>query len=790
MLNTIEVACPKCHAEPGSHCVGLRGKTAGQTLLSGPHTEREEAARQAPDPDLSGRPDVELCVPCSLCPAGVGERCGSSSLSNGPFKVGDYHQVRTARAKAWVPVLRALPSHLSSNWALVVELEKLPALAGVDVGKALTSMREAVPPYAQNDGGRPARWGYTIQSVVALRRLDDLQLQLMRLTAAQPPAPTSDQPEVAAPSAEETPGAAEPHPVLCAGHPVAICDHEDCGTCPHGFILDAPPVETIEPPVETTEPPVETPPPAVESVQVDDVSRRYLTRNLLCQLADDEIAEKAVEVFALEREIEAVKQQAKEEIKPKQDRMGALKDEIRKGRFEDVRCVEEKDWSTNTLTVRRLDLAQVIESRALTADERQRELFAAAEAAPVDRLPRALQAVGVQAEIRDVLHGPRLDRYQLLLGAAKDLKTFTAAQVKLAFELGIEQRLLTWRQGSEPRSLELDVPRPPETWQRFGLADLRTWVDSAPAGAGLPLCPGVDVLGRPYWLDLARAPHLLVAGATGSGKSVCLHSMLCSLLMTRPPSEVRFYMLDPKRVELRAYANADHEVQIVSDRDDMADLLSELVTLMEHRYLELEKLGVRDLDGARAAGSTMPRIVVVVEELADLVIGGGAAELSLVKLAQKSRAAGIHLLLATQRPDADTFSGLLRSNVDARIALAVQKASESRIILDQDGAESLLKPGDMLIRFGGQVTRAHGLYLSQEEIASVVSPPDPAVARCRVCGCTEDHACPGGCYWVDDPQGGDLCSACLPDEAEGEDLDEGDDFAAEFAEGVVDGEGL
>lgn len=464
-------------------------------------------------------------------------------------------------------------------------------------------------------------------------------------------------------------------------------------------------------------PSTSSPSPAAPAAPRDHLTRR-LTRNLLCRLADEEVAQKTMEFLGLERDIEGVKRDAKERIDPMQTRIDSLKAEVRGGRYVDVTCFEVRDFQANEYTLTRLDTNEQIEHRALTAAERQGDLFAAPSTE--QDLPRSLQAVGLHAEVHpEVQHGPRLDRYLLTLPSAKELKAFQSGLGRLAFELGVPANSITCRQGSKPRSLELDLPRPAETWAHFGLTDLLGWLSEA-QGA-LPLCPGVDVLGRPVWLDLAKAPHLLVAGATGSGKSVTLHAMICSLLLTRSPADVQLILLDPKRVELRLYAESvAHEVEIVSSNEDMRRTLDGVVRLMEQRYVELEQLGVRDIDGAQAAGSTMRRIVVVVEELADLVIQAGVAEDALVRLAQKSRAAGIHLLLATQRPDAETFSGLLRSNVDARIALAVQKNSESRIILDQEGAETLLKPGDMLIRYGGEIKRCHGLYLKQEEIARVV----------------------------------------------------------------------
>jgi S-DNA-T family DNA segregation ATPase FtsK/SpoIIIE len=240
----------------------------------------------------------------------------------------------------------------------------------------------------------------------------------------------------------------------------------------------------------------------------------------------------------------------------------------------------------------------------------------------------------------------------------------------------------------------------------------------------LPVWPGVDVLGEPFRFDLTQAPHLLVGGATGSGKSVCLHAILVSLLLRNDARRLRLCLIDPKRVELARYGRLPGLIggEIVHDREPVLEILNDLVQTMEQRTEQLVRLGARDIGEAHAKGEReMPYIVVVVEELADLLMQSREVETPLVRLAQKARATGIHLILATQRPDAATFSGLLRSNIPTRIALTVQKGSESKIILDETGAERLTGMGDMLVKTAqGQLVRVHGARVNQDDIAAAV----------------------------------------------------------------------
>jgi S-DNA-T family DNA segregation ATPase FtsK/SpoIIIE len=254
---------------------------------------------------------------------------------------------------------------------------------------------------------------------------------------------------------------------------------------------------------------------------------------------------------------------------------------------------------------------------------------------------------------------------------------------------------------------------------------LSEWIGSYTGDARLPLWPGVDVLGRPFVFDLGRAPHLLVGGATGSGKSVCLHALLVSLLRGPSRHGLKLCLIDPKRVELEVYGRIRGLIGggIVSDAEQAMTVLADLVSEMERRTARLAEMGVRDLPEAHAAGvRDLPYIAVFVEELADLLMQSRAIEEPLVRLAQKARATGIHLILATQRPDAATFSGLLRSNIPARIALTVQKASESKIILDRAGAERLTGMGDMLVATGeAEPVRVHGVRVMADDIAAAIS---------------------------------------------------------------------
>lgn len=334
-----------------------------------------------------------------------------------------------------------------------------------------------------------------------------------------------------------------------------------------------------------------------------------------------------------------------------------------------------------------------------------------------DSLLHALEEFGLSAEIAETRDGPRVTRYLVRLADAEDYGRLERRLEDLAFTLGLKEAGVFLSPAGEPKTVLLDVPRSPQQWKPVSASGLLgSW--KAPAAGGLPVLLGVNVEGSPVAYDLAEAPHVLVAGTTGSGKSVCLHALLLTLLAARSPLRVQLVLIDPKRVEFAPYqGNAALYTPVITEGIEAARCLKGLVREMESREKLLAARGAREW--GELGDDASPRLVVVVEELAALLAQTPEAEESLVRLAQKARAAGIHLVLATQRPDAATFSGLLRANIPSRIALTVQKAADSRIILDESGAEKLLGKGDMLVKWlGGKTTRVHGINITPDDISA------------------------------------------------------------------------
>jgi len=242
----------------------------------------------------------------------------------------------------------------------------------------------------------------------------------------------------------------------------------------------------------------------------------------------------------------------------------------------------------------------------------------------------------------------------------------------------------------------------------------------------LPLALGHDIVGIPIVTDLAKMPHLLIAGATGTGKSVGLNAMICSLLYRHTPERLRLLMIDPKRIELSLYDNIPHLIHpVVSEPKEATRALRWAVLEMERRYQVLETAQARNLEGYnKSAESPLPYLVVIIDELADLMmVSSKEVEGAIARLAQMARAAGIHLLVATQRPSVDVLTGLIKANFPARISFKVSSKVDSRTILDVMGAERLLGMGDMLFLPPGSssLQRIHGAYVSEREIVQIVS---------------------------------------------------------------------
>jgi S-DNA-T family DNA segregation ATPase FtsK/SpoIIIE len=314
-----------------------------------------------------------------------------------------------------------------------------------------------------------------------------------------------------------------------------------------------------------------------------------------------------------------------------------------------------------------------------------------------------------------------VSRYELQLAPGTKVSKISQLKDDLAYALAsTDIRILAPIPGK--KAVGVEVPN-----SRRRLVRLGDIYDGRPKGASpLAVWLGKDVAGHASWTDLALMPHALVAGTTGSGKSGCINAMLCSILLHASPNEVRMVLVDPKRVELNHYERLPHLLTpVVTNPRLAANVLANLIGEMESRYAVMGEARARNLvelnKARRCAGqSPLPHILCVIDELADLMMVAPAeVEDSIIRLAQKSRAVGIHLVLATQRPSTDVITGTIKVNIPARIAFAVASQVDSRVILDQGGAESLLGQGDMLFRPIGtsKLSRIQGAFVTEEEIA-------------------------------------------------------------------------
>jgi len=348
--------------------------------------------------------------------------------------------------------------------------------------------------------------------------------------------------------------------------------------------------------------------------------------------------------------------------------------------------------------------------------------------APADasaQLTKALAELGIKVHVKEVIQGARLTRYRVLLVNLADLRKLNRSVAQLGLAMNLGQEAASVSNGDEAKTVFIDLPRPKSSWTTVGIERLRDWAQIASKDTDqLLLYAGVSVTGEDVVFDLATAPHLLVGGTTGSGKSVCLHSFLLSLLLRHKADTLQLALIDPKQVEFMPYAKLSnlYRGEIATEVPPAREMLAELVAEMDERYAIFNRLGVANINEARKRGQKLPYIVVFIEEMAALVMEDQNVEPLIARLAQKARAAGIHLVLATQRPDAETFSGLVRSNVPARVALTVQKGTESNIILDEKGAENLLGQGDMLLRLPGEAPRrAHGVFVKLENVSQIIA---------------------------------------------------------------------
>ena len=336
--------------------------------------------------------------------------------------------------------------------------------------------------------------------------------------------------------------------------------------------------------------------------------------------------------------------------------------------------------------------------------------------------------------------GPVITQFEIELEAGLRVAKINSVANDLAIALAVPSvRIVSPIPGKTTVGIEV----PNERRAMVKLGEVLEGVGERLGRSRIPLFLGRDVKGQPLAFDLAEMPHLLIAGRTGTGKSVCLNAMILSILMTRRPDEVKLILIDPKMVELSQFKRVPHLMHpVVTDMKKAESLLSWACDKMDERYGYLARAGVRNVQSYNALGAEeiyarlrpedeqemariptfMPSIVIVADEMADLMMTAAKeVESHIVRLAQKARASGIHLILATQRPTVDVITGLIKGNMPARIAFQVTSRNDSRVVLDEMGADKLLGNGDMLFLIPGtsHIIRAQGTYVSDSEVTRV-----------------------------------------------------------------------
>jgi len=348
-------------------------------------------------------------------------------------------------------------------------------------------------------------------------------------------------------------------------------------------------------------------------------------------------------------------------------------------------------------------------------------------------LEKKLLDYRVTGQVVAVQPGPVVIQFEFELSPGTKVSKVIALQDDLARSMSAHSVRVA---GNIPGKNAIGIELPNEEREMVFMRDVLASKAFVSKKHILPLALGVDIAGQPVVTDLAKMPHLLVAGTTGSGKSVSVNTMICSMLMTHSPKELRLIMVDPKMLELSMYDDIPHLlVPVVTNPSKAAKALAWAVYEMERRYRLMSETKVRNIAGFNKvakenaeAGKTgeqaehMPYIVVLIDELADLMmVAGKEVEQSICRLAQKARAAGLHLILATQRPSVDVITGLIKANLPSRLAFQVSSKIDSRTILDQMGAEQLLGHGDgLLSNLGKDLIRVHGAFIDDDEVIALV----------------------------------------------------------------------
>ena len=344
------------------------------------------------------------------------------------------------------------------------------------------------------------------------------------------------------------------------------------------------------------------------------------------------------------------------------------------------------------------------------------------------KLQKTLYSFGVQAKVENVSVGPAITRYELKPAEGVRVSKIANLADDIALNLAAETIRI---EAPIPGKQAVGIEVPNKEKEMVSLREVVESEEFENSKSKLSVALGKDVAGQIIIADIAKMPHALIAGATGSGKSVCINTIITSIIYKAKPSEVKLVMVDPKVVELSVYNGIPHLlIPVVTDPKKAAGALAWAVQEMDNRYNVFAQKGVRDLKGYNAliekenGQGKLPQIVIIIDELADLMmVAAKEVEDSICRLAQKARAAGMHLIIATQRPSVDVITGIIKANIPSRIAFSVSSQVDSRTILDQIGAEKLLGKGDMLYFPSGapKPTRIQGAFVSDDEVEKIVS---------------------------------------------------------------------
>ena len=352
----------------------------------------------------------------------------------------------------------------------------------------------------------------------------------------------------------------------------------------------------------------------------------------------------------------------------------------------------------------------------------------------VTELEKVIKDFGVEGKVVAANIGPSVTQYELEIKSGTRLSKITALNKEIALELGAKDVRI---QAPIPGKKTVGIELPNKSIMSVSIREILEAVPKSKDNSRLLVALGKSIMGNPVWCEIDKTPHLLVAGSTGSGKSVCINSMITSILMRTKPDEVKLVLVDPKKVELSMYNGVPHLLTPVVTYPKKANIvLQKIVKIMEDRYDLFEGSKTKNIAGYNAYVdkkneslpddekiNRLPYIVVIIDELADLMlVAAKEVEDSIMRITQMARAAGIHLIVATQRPSTDVITGVVKANIPSRISFAVSSSIDSRTILDMSGAEKLLGKGDMLFLPQGESipTRVQGTFVSDDEIKAVV----------------------------------------------------------------------